>query len=232
MAQETLDRIRQAEKKAEALEQEGRREAQELLRREKAEASAREDTLTQEAAAKNRERIRAAEQEAEAVLRQMVSDLAVTPAGRKIDHLALGASGGLGEEITGQVTGDVLSEKLWDICAEQELSLRITLDYDTDALLFTVWQGLDRTQEQSVNAWAVFSDDFENVLSSEYRVDRGRVKGRSASWRRWRSRARTCGGSCTRFSPTPGIFTWAATRCIPMKKGMRISDGCAASCVP
>ena len=53
MAQETLDRIRQAEKKAEALEQEGRREAQELLRREKAEASAREDTLTQEAAAKS-----------------------------------------------------------------------------------------------------------------------------------------------------------------------------------
>ena len=108
---------------------------------------------------------------AEAVLRQMVNDLAIAPAGRKIGHLALGASGGLGEEITGQVTGDVLSEKLWDICAEQALSLRITLDYDTDALLFTVWQGLDRTQEQSVNAWAVFSDDFENVLSSEYRVD-------------------------------------------------------------
>ena len=42
----------------------------ELLRHEKAEASSREDTLTQEAAAKNRERIRAAEQEAEAVLRQ------------------------------------------------------------------------------------------------------------------------------------------------------------------
>lgn len=70
MAQETLDRIRQAEKQAESLEQAGRREAQELLQKEKAAASAREDALTQQMLRENRERVRAAEQEAESVLRR------------------------------------------------------------------------------------------------------------------------------------------------------------------
>ena len=61
MAQETLDKVRQAEKRAEALEQEGRREAAELLSREKAESAAREEALTREAGKENRGRVQAAQ---------------------------------------------------------------------------------------------------------------------------------------------------------------------------
>ena len=65
VAQETLERIRQAEEKAEALEQEGKRQAQELLQNGKA---AKEKRLTQEAIERGQEQIRKAEQEAKAVL--------------------------------------------------------------------------------------------------------------------------------------------------------------------
>ena len=68
VAQETLERIRQAEEKAEAIEQEGKRQAQELLQNGKAEAAAKEKRLTQEAIERGQEQIRKAEQEAKAVL--------------------------------------------------------------------------------------------------------------------------------------------------------------------
>ena len=70
MAQETLERIRQAEEKAEAIEQEGKRQAQELLQNGKAEAAAKEIRLTQEAMESGQEQIRKAEQEAQAVLKR------------------------------------------------------------------------------------------------------------------------------------------------------------------
>ena len=38
--------------------------------------------------------------------------------------------------------------------------------------VFSVYKGLDRTSSQSVNPRAIFSRQFENVLSSEYLIDK------------------------------------------------------------
>lgn len=111
---------------------------------------------------------------AEAVPRAMVTDLAISPADtdRVIPHLALGDAAGLGTAVEGQVFGENLHDKVREVCKAQELSIKIRLDYLTNALLFTVWQGLDRTQNQTANAWATFSDDFENVISTEIKTDK------------------------------------------------------------
>lgn len=105
----------------------------------------------------------------EAVVRKMVNDLCVAPAdpARAIPRLTVGPMAGLGAAVEGQVTGDVLHDKIRDICTQQELSIKIRLDYQTNTLLFSVWQGKDRTQNQTANTWATFSDDFENVISTE-----------------------------------------------------------------
>lgn len=54
---------------------------------------------------------------------------------------------------------------------KQELSQRISFDYDTDALLYSVWQALDRTQNQSANPYAAFSQSFGNVDSLTLTTD-------------------------------------------------------------
>lgn len=59
----------------------------------------------------------------------------------------------------GEFVGDVTYAAL----KEQELSQRIRFDYATNALLYEVWQGVDRSQAQNVNAYAVFSQDFGTV---------------------------------------------------------------------
>lgn len=108
---------------------------------------------------------------AETVLRTLVSDNAITPEARRIDALELGEESGAGGEVSVQLLGGNLLEAIYSVCAEQELSISISLDYLTNRLRFSVWQGLDRTMSQNTNSWAIFSDDFENISSSGYERD-------------------------------------------------------------
>lgn len=57
-------------------------------------------------------------------------------------------------EWLGQELGDAVAEML----QTQELAQRIQLDFLNNTLHYSVWQGLDRTQSQSDNPFAVFSD--------------------------------------------------------------------------
>ena len=56
-----------------------------------------------------------------------------------------------------------LGDATYAALQKQELSQRISFDYDTEALRYSIWQGLDRTQNQSVNTYAAFSQSFGNV---------------------------------------------------------------------
>lgn len=77
----------------------------------------------------------------------------------------------LGDRTQSDFTDDELGTKLYGILETRELSQRIAYDYASDRLVWSVWQGLDRTQGQSVNTWAVFSSDFGNVEKSEVNRD-------------------------------------------------------------
>ena len=110
--------------------------------------------------------------------RQLVQKFAIDPtdADRKIQHLQRGALTGVGTSVTVTATGDKLGDKLFDIEKTQELSHRITYDYQANTLFFEVWQGKDRTDSQEVNSWAIFSDSFYNVKNAVYDRDESDCK--------------------------------------------------------
>jgi len=79
---------------------------------------------------------------------------------------------GKGTPVSALLLGENVCEYIYELLSAQEYAPRITYDYVSNALLFSVWRGLDRRQEQSENSWAVFSRNWENLLSAEYFVSR------------------------------------------------------------
>ena len=69
------------------------------------------------------------------------------------------------------MTGDNLQDKIYELCKEDELSIRVRYDFDNDEIIAGVWQGLNRLDTQNVNTWAIFSKNFENVTDSIYSTD-------------------------------------------------------------
>ena len=55
--------------------------------------------------------------------------------------------------------GDLAYEELQTIGA----SVRCFYSFETNAIVFQVWRGLDRTQDQTANPWAVFNDDWGSL---------------------------------------------------------------------
>jgi hypothetical protein len=87
---------------------------------------------------------------------------------RKIPKLTLGAVAGHTAQASAQYSGISLSKALYSLLGSVGLSPRLTYDYGGGSLVFTVAGGLDRTQEQTENSWAIFSSEYENVRSSLY----------------------------------------------------------------
>lgn len=64
-----------------------------------------------------------------------------------------------------------LGECAYSTLKTLEMSQRIAYNPDTGKLTWLPWQGLDRTQDQAVNAWALFSDDSRYVTRFSYTAD-------------------------------------------------------------
>jgi len=56
--------------------------------------------------------------------------------------------------------GENLGDATFAALKKQELSQRIKYNYVSDTLYYEVWQGLDRTQDQTYNAFATFSQNY------------------------------------------------------------------------
>lgn len=114
----------------------------------------------------------------EDISRQLLQKYVISPSDidRKIPNIKLGARAGIGETITLQTTGDFLGSKMYEIEETQEMSHRLVYDYETNNLVFEVWKGLDRTDEQEVNSWAIFSNSFYNVKNVVYNRDESAAK--------------------------------------------------------
>ena len=102
----------------------------------------------------------------EAIGRKMVDRYVINPsdADRKIPQVKLGELKGIGTSVTVTATGDNLGDKLYEIEKTQELSHRLRYDYLNNDLIFEVWKGKDRTDDQTENSWAIFSDSFSNAV--------------------------------------------------------------------
>lgn len=63
-----------------------------------------------------------------------------------------------GEPTSVDWLGQQLGESTYELLQTQGYSQRVTLDYQNNQLHYSVWQGLDRTQKQNANPFAMFSD--------------------------------------------------------------------------
>lgn len=66
-----------------------------------------------------------------------------------------------------QVTGKNLLETIEDICLTNGIGFKTTL-MDDNKFLFQLFEGVDRSYNQNVNPYVVFSDVYENLASAEY----------------------------------------------------------------
>jgi len=106
----------------------------------------------------------------EDVILSLVSSFAVTPTSseRKIPFLSLQASLHRGSYASFSLLGENLLDCIEQIAAADSLSCDIAFSFYDNSLVFKVWQGLDRSDSQTVNSKAIFSDDFENVRTHKF----------------------------------------------------------------
>ena len=117
----------------------------------------------------------------EAAARSLVSANAINCAfdsGRNMQELVLGKSAGLAPIIvddTGaaaekQVTHDVLLTYTDSLLQEYGMGAYCGLD-ENNKLAYTVFAGVDRSIDSTENEPVIFSQDFDNLLSSDYLYD-------------------------------------------------------------
>lgn len=109
----------------------------------------------------------------EALARQIVEtykeDIPILQVGPANDPL-------LGTSTTKESTGDGLATVLYEMLQTQELSLRCVYDYTENMMSFVIWQGKDRTQDQSENSFVTFSEGFRNMQNEEVTIDTSNFK--------------------------------------------------------
>ena len=99
---------------------------------------------------------------------QLINDNIISPviADREIQDFVLGSMSVTGT-MQAQYTGKNLLDTISDICVNYGLGMKVTLD-SYNRFVFDLYKGTDRTYYQSVNPWVVFSDKYDNLLSSVY----------------------------------------------------------------
>lgn len=114
----------------------------------------------------------------EELARVAINNYIINPSdsSRKIQHIQLGELRGLGESTTFQNTGDLVGDKLYEVLKTQEMSQRLVFDYLENTLTYEVWKGKDRTDSQTENSWAIFSDSFCNIKNAQYDRDESDCK--------------------------------------------------------
>lgn len=101
-------------------------------------------------------------------INRLITENVINPTNtiRKIDNFILG-SGSVSETMEAQYTGKNLLETIADICKTYSLGFKVTLN-SNNQFVFQLYEGVDRTYDQNVNPWVIFSDQYDNLLSSEY----------------------------------------------------------------
>lgn len=111
---------------------------------------------------------------AEAAMRYFVTNNAIAPTNlnRVIPNLILGNLIGLDIQTNEAFSNKQLDESLWEMAIKFDVAYDIFLDIDNQQLVFEVWQGVDRSDEQDVNDPVIFSKEWDNVLNQSYVDDK------------------------------------------------------------
>ena len=107
----------------------------------------------------------------EYALRRLVNENAIAPTDSKrvIPALTLGEEAGLAASIRKQVTGAYLDECIEEICATYGYGWTVYIK--NSSMVFSVYEGADRSYNQNSKPYVVFSDLFDNLINSEYELN-------------------------------------------------------------
>lgn len=106
-------------------------------------------------------------------IRQLIRDNIISPTDtrRKISNFVFGTDSILtSKTMSMQITGNNLSDAIAEICT--------TYGYGYDVYIrngnfvFEIYEGADRSYDQSANPYVVFSSEFDNLISSDYKQNR------------------------------------------------------------
>lgn len=108
----------------------------------------------------------------EMAIRQVVNENAINPAitARKISQLQLGTSRGYTDTIEKQVTGDILSDFITEVCTAYGTGWDIFIA--GNKFVFELYRGVDRSYNQKERPCVIFSQEFDNLLTTDYVYDK------------------------------------------------------------
>lgn len=101
----------------------------------------------------------------------LLNDAIINPviASRQIANFILGSYSN-SQTMQAQYTGDNLLETISAICKTYGLGFKVVLN-DQNQFVFSLFEGTDHSYGQSVNPYVIFSDQYDNLLSSDYVED-------------------------------------------------------------
>lgn len=103
-----------------------------------------------------------------ACIESLITSNIVNPSvvARKISNFIID-SADINISMKAQFTGDNLLTAVSKLCETYGIGFKVTMN-SSNQFVFNLYQGIDRTYDQNVNPWVIFSDKFDNLLSSEY----------------------------------------------------------------
>ena len=104
-------------------------------------------------------------------INQLITDAIINPAiiARKISNFVLG-NYTISTLIEAQYTGKNLYEVIAELALQYGFGFKVTLN-DNNEFVFECYQGEDRSYNQNVNPYVIFSDEYDNLINSDYQVD-------------------------------------------------------------
>lgn len=113
---------------------------------------------------------------AENFIRRLIEENIISPedADRAISRFILGEYYGFDERISLQTSYDPVGDKIAEICLMFEYGFKVT--FDGNNFVFNIYKGADRSFAQTENPYVVFSNDFENLKSSKFLLDKSEFK--------------------------------------------------------
>lgn len=105
-------------------------------------------------------------------IQTLINDNAINPsiAARRINGLTFNSSITSPPTMDAQYTGENLLDTIESICETYSIGIDCTLT-EQNGFNFTLYEGVDRSYNQSANPYVVFSDKYDNLLTSEYSED-------------------------------------------------------------
>ena len=108
-------------------------------------------------------------------IEQLIDENIINPTdqARQIANFSI-ESHEIATEIEAQYTGENLLDVISKLCETYGVGFKVTLN-SNDEFVFELFEGIDRTYDQNVNDWVVFSDTYDNLVSSNYQANYEKV---------------------------------------------------------